>query len=218
MRSTFFLLLVALASLVAGQSPAGPARKLPPVDEAAKDPSFFVFRSRLIEAVAARDTGHLLGILSPTILNSFGGSGGIEEFKQQWKPEAKNSELWPELARILSLGGKFAEDGSFAAPYIYATWPEDDDAFDFGAIVGGNVRVREKPDANSAVLARLSFEMVNVLEFASDRGPDSWAKVKLADGRTGFVSARFVGHAMDRRAIFEKQNGEWRLTALVAGD
>lgn len=218
MRATFSILGVALIALASGALWAGAPKKFLPVDEAAKDPTFFVFRSRLIEALAAHDAGYVISILSPSIRTSFGDDPGIEQFKKQWKPEDKNSELWPALARVVSLGGKFMEDGAFQAPYVSACWPEDADSIDFGAIVGENVRVREKPDAASAVIAKLSFELVGVLEFAPERGPNSWTKIKLADGRIGYVSAQFVGHGTDLRAYFEKQNGQWRVTALVAGD
>lgn len=197
---------------------AEPPRKLLPVDEAAKDPSFFLFRARLLEAVAARDTAFVLGILTPDILNSFGGNGGVAEFKEQWKLDGRDSELWETLAHVLGLGGKFMGDATFHAPYISACWPEDADAFDYGAILGENVRVREKPDKNSAVLAKLTFDMIPVLEFAPDHEEESWVKVKLQDGKVGYVSAAFVGHAVDWRAFFEKRDGQWRMTSLVAGD
>ena len=216
MRMFIFFPLLVLA--VASPVQADPPRKLLPVDEAAKDPSFFLFRARLLEAVAAHDAGFVLSILTPDILNNFGGNGGIAEFKEQWKLDGKDSGLWTTLAHVLGLGGKFMGDATFQAPYVSACWPEDADAFDFGAILGENVRVRDKPDKNGAVLARLTFDMIPVLEFAPDHEEDSWVKVKLPDGRVGYISAAFVGHAVDWRAFFEKKDGQWRMTSLVAGD
>lgn len=63
---------------------AGQNRKLYPADDAAKDPTFFTFRARLIQAVQRRDSAYLISILASNISNSFGGSGGVEEFKQMW--------------------------------------------------------------------------------------------------------------------------------------
>jgi hypothetical protein len=54
----------------------GQTRKLYPVDEATKDPSFFTFRARLIQAVQRHDAAFLISILAPKITNSFGGDGG----------------------------------------------------------------------------------------------------------------------------------------------
>lgn len=213
------LLVLLISSLAAATLIAGPAKKLLPVDEAAKDSSFFIFRSRLMEAVAAHDAKQLMGFLSPKIMNNFGGNGGIEEFRQQWQPEDKESKLWLELGRVLSLGGKFSQDGSFSAPYYFAAWPDDGsiDAFEWVAVVGENIRVREKPDVNSAVIGKLSFELVRIEE-QQDGASEEWTKVKLADGKKGFVASRFTGSGIGWRAAFDKENGEWRMTSFVAGD
>ncbi len=47
------------------------------------------FRENLIEAVRRRDVKYVVGILDPAIVNSFGGSGGIEEFTKMWKLTAR---------------------------------------------------------------------------------------------------------------------------------
>lgn len=212
--ATAFVLIASAVSII-----AGPAKKLLPADEAAKDPSFFVFRARLIEAVAARDAAQVIAVLSPKITNNFGGDGGTAEFKQQWQPEDKASKLWPELACVLSLGGRFTKDGGFSAPYYFAAWPEGDDAdaFEWIVIVGENVRVREKAGASSPVIAKLSFELVRV-DDGQDGSTEEWTRIKLADGRKGFVATRFTGSAIGWHAIFAKEDGEWRMTAFVAGD
>ena len=219
MRCSSILLPLALAAFIGLPGLADAPRKFSPVDEAAKDPSFFVFRARLIEAVIARDAAHVAGILSPKILNNFGGDGGIAEFKAQWKPEDRESKLWTELGHVLSLGGKLSKDGGFSAPYYSAAWPEDDgaDPFEFVAVIGENIRVREKPNADSAVIAKVSFELVRVEE-QQDGASDEWTKIKLSDGRKGFVASRFTGSPVGWRANFTKENGEWRMTAFVAGD
>jgi hypothetical protein len=197
---------------------AEPARKLLPVDEAAKDPSFFIFRARLQEALAKHDMAFVLSVVTPDIQIGFGGDDGIEAFKKAWKPEAKDSGMWSELARVLALGGKFTEDGQFQAPYVSAAWPEDLDPIEHVAIVGENVRVREKPDANSAVMASLSYDLVTLVESSGQAGKGPWSKIKLADGREGYVSDAFLGSGASLRAYFEKKNGAWKMTALVAGD
>jgi hypothetical protein len=104
--------------------------KLYPVDEAARDASLFVLRARLLEAVLQRDMAFILGILSQDILNSFGGNGGIAEFKEQRKPEQPGSKLWPTLLTVLVLGGSFRDERTFAAPYTYSRFPDQLDAFE----------------------------------------------------------------------------------------
>src|SRR4051794_4851034 len=99
---------------------ASQARKLYPVDEGPKDPSFLAFRNQLIDAVKRRDHRFLLSHLDPHILTSplavLSGTGGrgIIRFKKQWHPDDSESELWPQLIKILALGGSFKRG---AAPY-----------------------------------------------------------------------------------------------------
>lgn len=197
-------------------------RKLYPVDEAAKDPAFFTFRARLIQAVQRRDVNYLLSILSPKVSNDFGGGEGIADFKQKWKPERSQSEVWIELAKVLSLGGAFDKDGAFSAPYLHARWPQDEgDVFEVGAIIGENVRVRAAPQINASVIRTLSFDIVDVPDWqtAKARGEKrQWIKVKLSDGQTGYVAEEFIRSPIDYRAVFEKQNGRWVMTAFIAGD
>lgn len=198
---------------------AGAPRKILPVDEAERDPAFFLFRARLMEAVAAHDAKELAGFLSPKIMIGVGGESGIADFMKQWRPEEKNSKLWSELGRVLALGGKFSRDGGFSAPYFYAAWPESDDVdpFEWVAVVGDNVRVREKPHVQSPVVGRVSFELVRVAE-QQDGASDEWTKVNLADGKQGFIASRFVGSSIGYRAVFQREDGKWRLSAFLAGD
>lgn len=199
------------------------ARKLYPVDEATKDPAFFTFRARLMQAVQRRDANYLVSILSPKIMNSFGGDGGIAEFKQKWKPERGQSEVWTELAECLSLGGKFDADGSFAAPYLFNGFPDDKDIdiFSAAAIIGENVRLRAAPKADSSVIRELSFDIVDVPDWQVTKAQGetrNWIKVKLKDGQTGYVAEEFIRSPIDYRAIFDKENGRWVMTAFIAGD
>lgn len=212
--------LVMLASMLAGEA-IGQVQKLYPVDEAAKEPTFFTFRARLIQAVQRRDATHLLSILSPKIENTFDGKSGLSGFKEIWKPERPQSEVWNELARILSLGGAFDKEGVFTAPYITAKWPEDQDGFELGAIIGENVRVRAAPVITSSVMRMLSFDIVSVPDWQTNqaRGEKrNWIKVKLSDGQTGYIAEEFIRSPIDYRVGFGKEDGRWVMIFLIAGD
>jgi len=195
-------------------------RKLYPVDEAAKNPSFFVFRARLFKAIQQKDTAFLVGILSPKIISSFGGTGGIAEFKEMWKLNTPGSKVWSELSDCLALGGKFDNDGSFTAPYVFG-FPENIDPYENAAVINDNVNVRSQPRTDSPVLKTLSFDIVKVIKWdrvqtKADRR--AWLTIQLDDGKQGFISDEFVRSAIDYRATFEKTNGKWLMTSFVAGD
>ena len=224
MRTLVIVLIAFLASCsrpAAVETPPPPVaggQRLPPIDEASKDPSFLKFRDGLLQAVNRHDASHVLSILDPAIRNSFGGDGGIAEFKEMWKPENADSELWDVLRFILTHGGAFS-DGTFVAPYIFSSFPErpdDDESFRYGAVVEDNVILRSKPDANALAAATLSYHVVKQLD--EDGLPEGWIKVATTDGTTGYLPAKLYRNIVDYRAIFAKKNGGWRMQMLLAGD
>jgi len=197
--------------------------KLYPVDEAYEDSTFIAFRLHLLEAIAARDTSFLFAHVDKGIRTSFGAGGGLADFKERWRPSSPKPDLWRTLGRIVGGGGIY-RDGMFQAPYYYAAFPgEEHDPFQHGVVIGQNVNVRSRPDITSPVLTRLSYDIVRVESYPtqSDRAiasADDWVHVRLADGREGYVSSRYIGNPVGYRAIFNYHDGKWRMTALVAGD
>jgi hypothetical protein len=177
--------------------------KLTPVDEADRDPSLAAFREKLLEAVEKKDATFVLSILDRSIINSFGGDGGIDEFKAQWKPDQPDSELWAELKTLLSLGGSFVKDSGetsqFCAPYVYSTWdrvegkvPELDDVPAYGAIVGDRIALRREPRDDSDAIATLSYDVVAVdyeksIAEKDKEGQFTWLNAATMDGKQGFV-------------------------------
>jgi hypothetical protein len=215
------LVTIAILAIFSSKPASAQVAKLYPVDEAASNPSFFTFRARLLKAVNERDAAYVVSIVSPTIRNSFGGDGGIVEFKRMWRIDRPNSELWKELSVVLALGGKFENKQMFMAPYLFSNFPEQFDAFEHGVIIGDNVRVRREPNLRSAVVQMLSFDIVKVIDWSPKRSrgeKSGWLGVQLADGQRGFVSEEFLRSPINYRAIFEKQGDKWAMTAFIAGD
>ena len=197
------------------------AAKLYPVDDAYRDPSFFLFRARLFQAIQQRDTAYVTGILSPSVKNSFGGSGGIAEFKQFWKLERADSKFWKTVNEVLALGGSFQTAHTFMAPYTYSKFPDEFDAFEHGVVVGENVIVRKQPALDSAVIATLSYDIVRVADWKPKQDElknQGRVNVVLKDGSKGYISEDYIRSPIDYRAIFEKRDERWQLAALVTGD
>lgn len=199
-------------------SPALCQPALPPVDEAVASPDFFSFRARLQSAVARRDAAAVVAALHRNVKLSFGGDAGLADFEATWRPSAPDSSLWEALGAVLALGGSFAPDGTFTAPYVFARWPADRDAFEHVAVVGSGVRVRAAPDPSSPVVGALSFCIVRLREPLPPGGPRSWARIEFGAGRTGYVDGRYVRSPIDYRAHFAKIDGRWQITLFLAGD
>src|SRR6266851_1474556 len=99
-------LVVVLAgmTLVAGTAEA---RKLYPVDEGPRDPSFLAFRNRLIAAAKKHDLRFIHSHLDPHVISSFGAGETIAAFKQTYEGKDADDDLWQALLSVLALGGQF---------------------------------------------------------------------------------------------------------------
>ncbi len=224
MRRVFVFLM--LVFVVAGANVFGQERFVRPVDEAAKDKSFLAFRTRLIAAVERRDANYIHSILDPNIKLSFGGEEGIADFKRTWKITRRDADFWTVFSRIIKNGGAFFGEGRdrlnyFSAPYTYSSWPDDIDGFEYHAIFGSNVNLREGPSMDAKVLDKLSYNVVKVADDMAQirsEGKPEWYKVETMGGKVGYVNSEFVRSHIDYRAGFEKKRGVWKMTFFIAGD
>lgn len=216
------LLLVATTAVASATSPLPPPTRLIPVDEAAKDPSFVQFRNELKAVIARKDAAKLFHYLASDIRLSFGGDAGGPDFHKMWKPFDKDTQVWKALALIVDNGGKFVVPSGFAAPYAYAAFPEDFDAFTSVVVTNPRALLREKPMANARVIRELDFDILEVVNSSGkmqhEAGANDWDEVKHASGQRGFVLSSDVRSPVEYRAIFEKRKGKWVMQTLIAGD
>ncbi|MFN7950136.1 MAG: SH3 domain-containing protein [bacterium] len=224
---TAWLLLAAVTFVPGRAANAGETYRrvqLVPRDEAAADPSFAAFRAKLDAAIAAKDADFLRSILAPDVLLTFGGESGPNAFFERWRPAADDSELWSLLTELLRLGSTLSTDADAADatyPFYFESFPDDFDGFTSGVITGSNVNVREHPDAASAVIARLSHDVVVVPDWgeaAADRPASPWVRVALHDGSAGYVSRKLIRSPAGYRLGFHRAGDRWMLTFLIAGD
>ena len=210
------LLVIALGGASVAASATQYLRTFKPVDEAATQPDFLAFRTRLQAAIARHDVSALLEMVDPGIKNSFGGNDGIEEFKEMWRPNDPDSEIWKELGTVLALGGSFAGPTNFTAPYTFSSWPHEIDSFESIAVIGADVRIRSRPEPNGPVVSTVSYA---ILQLDSDAvtGNEAWTAVKFG-GMTAFISTRYVRSPIDYRARFSYSAGRWRMIFFLAGD
>jgi hypothetical protein len=224
------LAVVALLAITVATATANPlpmpepeSNVLLPRDDAAIDPSFRIFREKLIEAVERRDSQFLLAVVASDIRISFGDTNGKEAFVSYWKPDEATSKVWDALRTLLALGGKLTTSTQFVAPYIYAVWPEDRDAFEYVAVVVPIAALRVEPNSDSAVVTPLNHAIVEMLDTAGlksqhECADTDWLKVKTGSGDEGYVMCREVRSPVDYRAYFEKQGDKWMMTTFIAGD
>lgn len=204
------------------------AGKLYPVDEAPVDTAFFVFREELIDAVEEKNIFAIMEAVDDDIKAGFGSENGIAAFAGAWELESeektKQSPLWDVLADVLNGGGAF-QDGRqrFVAPYVYAAWPDEYDAFTHAAVTGAGVRLRSEPSLSSRIITMVSHDIVEFLGEENktetiDGETYPWIHLRTLDGTEGYLWGKFVERPIGYRAGFEKRDGVWKMVFLVSGD
>ena len=191
---------------------------LPPVDKCRGDAEFARVRQQVQKAVDKRDLNGLMSLMSDDIRVTFGGQSGPERFSDFWTASDQDQDLlWSELSSALRLGCAQAVDGEGnpyrAIPAMFVTG-DGLDGFSTWASLPGAV-LRTKPDAKSEAKMRLPSWTV-LSEVEHDGG--SWIEVRTPKGRSGYVSTDEVRSLLDYRLVFGRRDGQWRITAFIAGD
>lgn len=209
-------------------------QKLIPSEANIEDATLREFLANLATAVDEKNKEFIISNLSQQMKNSFGGDGGIEEFKQYWSWDSDPSGFWSLMEKLLSLGGgKVRHESSYSIPYVFTDWRDvEHDPFEYMAITGADINVREKPEAGAKVLGQLSYDIVKVdygkssPPFSSPKlkgvkyiGPKEWYFVETLDGDiSGFVNWNYIWSPIDYRIGFYKLDGKWVISYLLAGD
>ena len=203
--------MLALALALAA---AVPPDRLPPVDRCTADASFVRFRNDLRLIVARRDEARLLEVVADDIHASLGGDIGKADFIALWdlgKPG--KTRLWAALGESLSLGCTM-NNGVATVPSMQDQIGGDRDVFET-RIARPGATLRARPRANGRAIARLDW---HVLTLGEPWDGGSWLKVRLDDGRTGYVFEPMARSPIDYRAWFRKRDGRWEMAGFLAGD
>jgi hypothetical protein len=194
------------------------ARTLPPKDECAAVKDFQPARQRLMAAIKARDSAALVKLVSPAISWSFGDNRGKAGFINQWGLQnGKPSKIWAELDRMAPLGCAVDKQVIYF-PYLASRMPDGDSLF---VTVGTNINLRAGPSKAANAITSLSWEVVTRIEMPENKplvSDEEWTRVRTDKGLTGYVARRYLREGYDFRMVFEKEKGQWMMTAFVNGD
>lgn len=205
------------------QPPTGsyPQIKIPPIDQVSATSEFGQFRTQLRQAVKNRDAKFIRSIAAPGIRLTFGKPITLDDLKID-NPKAP---FWQEFEKSLDVGcvkKRIEASEIFSCPFSFGLWSELIDrpgGRDRIAIIGNNVPVYAQPTTQSQTIATLSNEAIKLAENNPNLAlVNSLAKVLLPNGQTGYVSNRYIYTRFGYRAIFQKLDGKWQMTAFVVGD
>ena len=192
--------------------------RLPPVEQCRGDADFTRVRQKLEAVVHARDLDGLLSLMSADVRVTFGGRYGREGFRQHWtSAPGERDRLWKELDRALRLGCAEAVSGDGTAyraiPAMFVTGDDLDGFSTWVALPGAVLRDRSTARAK----ARMRLPAWTVLDQVEHDG-GSWIQARTPKGRRGYVPTSEARSLLDYRIIFGRRDGNWRITAFVAGD
>jgi hypothetical protein len=215
-RRTLLLIAAAAGGAWPSAASAQRSRKLPPRDETAREPALKRVVDELVVACRAKDADKLARHLNEEVKASFGGDDTPAAFVAEFK---KKPALWSELETALKLGGTFMSRTTYAAPYVYSTFPDGIDEQRHLVVLGKDVPVHEKPRDGGLIAQRLTHDIVQRL--APESGvplPRDWLRIRAGASAPGYVRRDQLRSPIDYRAVIEKRGDRWLLTAFVAGD
>lgn len=193
-------------------------RALPPEDHSGRDPSLAQLLKTLRGIVERRDDRELRALMSPDFKVEFDGGKGPDTFRRQWNSNARDSQVWDLLDRLLTLGGTFYSPTLFALPYVYTRFPADLDKLNHVVSVRAKVALRRQPDARGPEVGTLDYV---ILPLTTPITPPAlltqpFVEVRHADWGVCHVSRSDVYSPAGHRAFFEKRQGRWHWLSLAA--
>lgn len=191
------------------------AAAYPPRDDCAAKPGWAAFHAKLAKAAEAQDAEAFVALTAPDIKLDYGGGHGAEELTKRLADP--RTGLWHELAAILPLGCGF-EGGLAAMPWIFWNIPADEvDAYTDMLVIGSDVPLRERAQPKARIIAKLDWALVTIAPSGFD--PKArYARVTTQDGTRGYAETARLRSLLGYRLIAEPKDGDWHITAFIAGD
>lgn len=178
-------------------------------------PGWKAFRDKLGAAVLARDAAALAALADRNVKLDYGGGAGRPELLRRLRQPTR--ELWRELAVILPLGCS-VEGGLAALPWFFWRIPPKVDPATTMLATGDAVALRAAPNADARTITTLDWPMV-ALTAKAFAPAARFTRVRIhSSGQEGYIETRHLRSLLARRIIAEQNGGEWRITAIVAGD
>jgi len=204
----------AAEQMVAPASPSPLAKgKWAPQDTCAEVEGANQFRTRLADAVKARDVDAVVALAADDVKLDFGGGGGAAELRARLADEQLG--LWGELDALMALGCSANEQGGITIPWYFDQDMGEADPGYAMLVTGEDVPLLERPDAAGKPVETISWDLV---EIASLNPESLFQRVEASDGKVGFIATDKLRSLIDYRLIASSRNDRWRIISFVAGD
>lgn len=201
---------------VAAHASPQPKGRYAPRNECGSLPGADDFHEHLVEAVQLRDTKALGALADPKIKLDFGGGGGVEELKHRLDTGAPDHDLWASLEQLLKLGCAKGQGNEIVMPWLFAQeLASNVDPTAAMLVMGEDVPILSKPSASAKPIGTISWDIVNLSAFDPEK---PFQPVSMPMHQEGWMATDKLRPVLDYRLMAEREGGQWRITALVAGD
>lgn len=199
--------------LLAAAPVARPQTRLPPVNQCEGDPAFAKFRQSLQQAVQDENFDALVALTAPDVLVDLDGARGRDAFVKQWAfsedPHDMPVESWAQLRTMMQLGcARTGNSRVIPSTFVQFEGEADDDVY---VVASPAAKLRETNEVDGKLVATLAWDVVRVV----GSGGDWQSRVRLADGREGYLSDDELYSPDGYRFVIEQRGGEWTIAALV---
>ena len=217
-----------VVAAVEGESEFEAAGPYAPRDDCSSLPGSAPFLATLDRVIAQRDTDALVTLAADDIVlgapdqNAPGGTAMLRR-----RLAEADGALWRELSRIGAMGCAVDAAGGMTRPWFAAQIAADASPA-LAVITGSNIPFLEQPRADGPVIARLSWEAVELVP-EDDQTPE-YFRVRLADDDAdaldevppriggepaeGYVAAKDLRLAKATSLSATSRNGRWRIVRI----
>jgi hypothetical protein len=190
-----------------------------PKDDSALDLSYLQFIGQLKSAIQNRDIEKMVSLAHPEIMLGHGGSGGQDDFKVLLSSPTSADDYWQTLKNLIELGGIKKSNDVFCLPYISClnVVPLNANIYGTFVVTQPNIAPHARPSDLSAVLKVLHYDVVELVEpFFIEK--DTFARVRLYDGHTGYIDRKALRSPLDFRMEVIKHADQWQIKSFFGGD
>lgn len=199
-----------VAAAEMNEQPEGPYA---PAERCGELEDFDLFLGDLRRAVIRRNTQGLIDITDENVRLDFGGSGGVDTLRSRLD---EDPELWTELNDTVALGCSTDGPDSASFPSLYGNLPDGMDPATTFLVTGNAVPVYAEANASSEQVGTIGWDLV---QSETGEGAGDFVAITTKDGKEGFIAADDLRSTMDYRLLANRMdNGEWKMTAFIAGD
>ena len=205
-------------------------------DESFQDSSFQDFKLELSNAIQQRDTTILKGLMADRVYESkdtcgYPGCSPTDIIKYYFMENAEESweimELQMRFGFSRLSGNKKAhglgrqenwdDEIIFQAPSYLKNMDSENELI----VLGEAVRIRKKPDIQSEVIRKASFEKFscdcNIIDMNDETyvfaNGMQWVQIELPDRQKGYVASKLTSREIYKEMTVAKINGTWKIVS-----